>query len=160
MRPLGLLRDALRRRRNGLQRRDAPACTGASDEVRRATSPSRYAPAIGFSAAVRAGGLVLVSGTTAVNAAGDVVGGDDAYLQAREALRKTAEALRELGADVSDVVQTRVHLVRAEDWRAVGRAHGEAFAAAPPAATMVVVAGLLDPRMLVEVEAVAVARQA
>ena len=65
-----------------------------------------------------------------------------------------------MGSDLADVVQTRVHLVRVEDWPAVGRAHGEAFAAAPPAATMVVVAGLLDPRMLVELEAVAVSRQA
>lgn len=119
----------------------------------RVPSPSPYAPTIGFSAAVRAGGWVIVAGTTAVGPDGDVVGGDDPYAQAVEALRKITVALAEAGATPAEVVQTRIHLTRAEHWEPVGRAHGEVFDT--PAATMVVVAGLLDPRMLVEIEAVA-----
>ena len=123
--------------------------------MQRVASPSRYAPVIGFSAAVRAGDLVHVAGTTAVDASGAVVGGDDPAAQTREVLRKIGLALEAAGAGLSQVVQTRVYLTRAQDWEAVGRVHGEVFAQAPPAATMVVVAALLDPRMLVEVEAVA-----
>lgn len=122
--------------------------------VLRVPSLSPYAPVIGFSSAVRAGDHVFVSGTTAVNEAGRLVGGDDAHAQAQEALRKIAVALQAAGADLGHVVQTRMHLRDAEDWEAVGRAHGEAFGFARPAATMVV-SGLLDPRMLVEIEAVA-----
>jgi enamine deaminase RidA (YjgF/YER057c/UK114 family) len=123
-------------------------------DVLRVASRSRYAPAIGFSAAVRAGDTVWVSGATAVDEHGDVVGGDDAYAQANEALRKIAGALEAAGASLSAVVRTRMFLAHAGDWEEVGRAHAEALGAAPPAATMVV-AGLLDPRMLVEIEAVA-----
>ncbi|WP_121193762.1 Rid family hydrolase [Motilibacter peucedani] len=122
--------------------------------VQRVASPSRYAPVIGFSAAVRAGDLVFVAGTTAVDGSGEVVGGDDAYLQAQDVFRKIGAALQGAGASIDDVVQTRMFLARAGDWEAVGRAHGEAFATAMPAATMVE-ARLLDERMLVEVEAVA-----
>lgn len=121
----------------------------------RVPSPSPYAPTIGFSAAVRTGGWVIVAGTTAVGPDGDVVGGDDPHAQAVEVLRKITVALAGAGATPADVVQTRIYLTRAEHWEAVGRAHGEVFGAVAPAATMVVVAGLLDPRMLVEIEAVA-----
>ena len=125
-----------------------------SDEpaLQRVPSPSPYARAIGFSAAVRAGGLVHVAGTTAVDASGEVTGGP--YDQAREALRKVGLALEQAGSGLDLVVSTRVHLAHAADWQEVGRAHADVFAGAPPAATMVV-SGLLDPRMLVEVEAVA-----
>ena len=119
----------------------------------RVPSPSPYAPVIGFSAAVRAGDLVFVAGMTAVAADGEMVG-DDAYAQAREALRKVGEALEAAGARLDQVVQTRMYLADAADWEAVGRAHGEVFAEARPAAAMLVT-GLLDPRMRVEVEAVA-----
>ena len=120
----------------------------------RVPSPSPYAGSIGFSAAVRAGDHVFVAGMTAVGAGGELVGGDDPYAQAREALRKLAEALEAAGARVDQVVQTRMFLTRADDWEAVGRAHGELFGAARPAAAMLVT-GLLDPRMRVEIEAVA-----
>lgn len=122
--------------------------------VLRVPSPSRYAPVIGFCAAVRSGDLVFVAGTTAVDSSGEVVGGDDPYAQAVEALRKIVAALYEAEAAPNHVVQTRMYLRRAQDWEAVGRAHGQVFGAHPPAATMVV-SGLLDPRMLVEIEAVA-----
>ena len=119
----------------------------------RVPSPSPYAPVIGFSAAVRAGDLVFVAGMTAVAQDGEVVG-EDAYAQAREALRKVGEALEAAGARLDQVVQTRMYLADAADWEAVGRAHGEVFGDARPAAAMLVT-GLLDPRMRVEVEAVA-----
>jgi enamine deaminase RidA (YjgF/YER057c/UK114 family) len=125
--------------------------------VQRIESDSRYAPTIGFSKAVRAGGLVFVAGMTAIDADGSVVGDTDPYLQAREALRKAVTALAECGAVVADVVQTRMYLVDPAHWADVGRAHGELFADGRPAATMVVVKELLDPRMLVEIEVVAAA---
>jgi enamine deaminase RidA (YjgF/YER057c/UK114 family) len=119
-------------------------------------SPSPYAPTIGFSAAVRAGDWVLVSGTTAADGDGEIVGGDDPEAQAREVVRKIAEALETAGARVQDVVRTRIYLVHPGDWQAVGGVHAEAFADAAPAATMLVI-GLLDPRMRVEIEALAYA---
>jgi enamine deaminase RidA (YjgF/YER057c/UK114 family) len=123
--------------------------------VQRIESDSRFAATIGFSKAVRAGNLVFVAGMTAVDAGGDVVGGADPYLQAREALRKALAAVTACGGSAVDVVQTRIYLVDAAHWEQVGRAHGEAFVSHRPAATMVVVKELLDPRMLVEIEVMA-----
>ena len=93
--------------------------------MRRVPSPSFYAPSIGFSAAVRAGEWVVVAGTTALGSDGEIVGGEDPYAQAVEALRKVVAALRAGGARAEDVVQTRMYLADAADWEAVGRAHGE-----------------------------------
>jgi enamine deaminase RidA (YjgF/YER057c/UK114 family) len=123
--------------------------------VQRVPSQSPYAPSIGFSAAVRAGDLIFVAGMTAVGADGEVVGGDDPYAQTREALRKVVEAVVQAGGrGAADVVQTRMSLVDPADWEAVGRAHGEVFGEHPPAAAMLV-SGLLNPRMRIEVEAIA-----
>jgi enamine deaminase RidA (YjgF/YER057c/UK114 family) len=127
--------------------------------IERIDSESRYAQTIGFSKAVRAGDLVFVAGMSAVDAAGDVVGGDDPYRQAKECLRKAVEALASCGATAAEVVQTRMYLIDPLHWEHVGRAHAEAFGANRPAATMVVVRELLDPRMLVEIEVVASARR-
>jgi enamine deaminase RidA (YjgF/YER057c/UK114 family) len=121
----------------------------------RVPSPSPFAPAIGFSAAVRAGDFVFVAGTTALAGDGTIV--DGARAQARETLRKVVAALEEAGATAAEVVRTRTYLADAGDWEAVGRAHGEAFGEALPASTMLV-ARFLDPRMLVEIEAVAYVR--
>ena len=121
--------------------------------VTRVPSPSPFAPHIGFSAAVRVGDVVHVAGTTAIAPDGTFVG-DDAYTQAKEALRKIGVALEGAGAGFGDVALTRIYLTHAGDWEAVGRAHGEVFGEVLPAATMVVT-GLLDPRMRVEIEAVA-----
>ena len=107
----------------------------------------------GYSRAVRAGRQVAVAGTTATNPDGTVTGAGDAYLQARRCFEVIEAALREAGATLGDVVRTRMFITRAEDSDAVGRAHGEVFAAIRPAATMVVVAALIDPRLLVEIEA-------
>jgi enamine deaminase RidA (YjgF/YER057c/UK114 family) len=127
--------------------------------VQRVPSDSRFAPSIGFAKAVRAGGLVFVAGMTAVDAAGETVGDTDPYLQARECFAKAVAALESCGASAADVVQTRMYLVDPLDWQSVGRAHAEAFGEHPPAATMVVVKELLDPRMLLEVDVVAVVDQ-
>jgi enamine deaminase RidA (YjgF/YER057c/UK114 family) len=123
--------------------------------VERLASASLFAPKIGFCSALRAGDWIYLAGVTAIAPDGDLVGGHDPYLQARECLAKITAALGELGATTGQVVQTRMYLIDSADWEAVGRAHGEVFRETPPAATMVVVKQLLDARMLVEIEAVA-----
>ena len=117
-------------------------------ERRRASSGSPFEPVIGFSRAIRVGDRVLVSGT-------GPVGADDAdpATQMRRCIEIVEGALNELGATLDDVVRTRMYLTDAQHWEAVGRAHGEAFQAARPAATMVVVSALVDPRWTVEMEA-------
>lgn len=109
---------------------------------------------IGFSRAVRAGDRVLVSGTAPIRPDGTV--DPDPAGQAQRCLEIIVAALRELGAGPEHVVRTRSFLTRAEDWEAVGRAHGEVFRDVRPASTMVVVAALLDPRWRVEIEAEAI----
>ena len=109
---------------------------------------------VGYSRAVRVGAHVYVAGTTAIDEAGKVVAPGDAGAQATFALAKIGRALREAGADFGDVVRTRIFLVNlARDWEAVGRAHGAVFSAIRPAATMVGVRALIDPALLVEIEA-------
>jgi enamine deaminase RidA (YjgF/YER057c/UK114 family) len=121
---------------------------------RRVASGSPYEPVIGFSRAVRAGDRVLVSGTAPVWPDGSC--DPDPQAQAARCLEIILGALAEVGAGPEHVVRTRMFLVDAADWEAVGRAHGAVFAEVRPAATMVVVAGLLDPRWRVEIEAEAV----
>ena len=122
-------------------------------ERRRASSGSPWEPVIGFSRAVRVGDRVLVSGTGPVWPDGSC--DPDAEVQATRCLEIIARALADLGAGLGDVVRTRLLLAHASHAEAVGRAHGAAFPAGPPASTMVVV-GLLDPRWKVEIEAEAV----
>jgi len=116
----------------------------------RASSGSPFEPVIGFSRAARAGSRVLVSGTGAVWPDGTC--DPSAEVQARRCFEIAEAALRELGAGLSDVVRTRMYLLDSADWEAVGRVHGELFADVRPAATMIVVAGLLDARWRVEIE--------
>jgi enamine deaminase RidA (YjgF/YER057c/UK114 family) len=111
-----------------------------------------WEPQVGYVRAVRAGGCIYVSGTTAVDDAGEVVGGESSYDQARFALTKAVRALGSLGGAVEDVVRTRWFVTRVDDWEEIGRAHREVFGHAPPASTMVGVPRLLDSRLLVEVE--------
>ena len=122
---------------------------------RRIASGSPFEPEIGFSRAVIAGGQVAVSGTAPVMPDGGEPP-PDAYGQAKRCLEIVIEALRAAGAEPRDVVRTRTFLVDAADWEDVGKAHGEVFANIRPASTMVVVAGLLDPRWRVEIEADAI----
>jgi enamine deaminase RidA (YjgF/YER057c/UK114 family) len=125
--------------------------------VTRALVPavSPQAATVGYSRAVRDGALVHVAGTAAIYPDG-VDAPTDAYAQASRCLEIIVAALAEVGASPSDVVRTRVFLVDAADWEEVGRAHGEVFGHVRPATSFVVVAGLLDERWLVEIEAEAV----
>lgn len=116
------------------------------------SSGTRWEAAVGYSRAVRIGSHVWVAGTTAVDAAGTVIGEGDAYVQAAFIFRKIERALAEAGAGLSDVVRTRMYLTRLQDEQAVGRAHAEVFSGTRPAATMIAIAGLVDPRLLVEIE--------
>ena len=127
-------------------------------ERTRAASGSPFEGPIGFSRAVRVGDRVLVSGTGPVWPDGSC--DPDVFVQAMRCFDIAASALSDLGATLDDVVRTRMLLLDAGDWEAVGRAHGACFEAARPAATMVVVAGLLDARWRVEVELEAVAQAA
>jgi enamine deaminase RidA (YjgF/YER057c/UK114 family) len=124
-------------------------------ERRVVSSESPFEAEIGFSRAVRAGPLVAVAGTCAVMPDGGEPPAD-AYGQARRCLQIVADALSQAGAGLEDVVRTRTFLRDAADWREVGRAHGEFFGEVRPASTMLVVAGFLDPRWVVEIEADAV----
>jgi enamine deaminase RidA (YjgF/YER057c/UK114 family) len=113
------------------------------------------AATVGYSRAVRVGNIVSVAGTAPVMPDGADPPADP-YLQARRCLEIIAASLTEVGAGPEDVVRTRVYLTRAEDWPEIGRAHGEMFGDVLPASSMLVVAALLDPRWLVEIEADAV----
>jgi enamine deaminase RidA (YjgF/YER057c/UK114 family) len=116
--------------------------------------PSPWEAPFGFSRVVRAGALVLVGGTTSVNEDGVVVG-ETPYAQTIEILGKIGHELERGGAGLADVVQTRMYVTDISRCEEVGRAHGEVFGAIKPVTTMVEVSALIDPRMLVEIEALA-----
>jgi enamine deaminase RidA (YjgF/YER057c/UK114 family) len=123
----------------------------SAEELRRVASGSPFEQQVGFSRAVRKGRRVLVSGTAPIWPDGSCDA--DVRVQARRCLEIIGEALREAGSDLDQVVRTRMFIIDVVDSAAVGEAHGEVFGEVRPAATMVVVAGLLDPRWRVEIEA-------
>lgn len=122
-------------------------------ERKNISSGSVWEEKVGYSRAVKIGNIIEVSGTVATDNSGEIVGKDDEYVQAKFILLKLENTLKQLGADLSGVVRTRIYLTNIKNWELVGKAHGEFFSEIKPATTMVEVSALIHPDYLVEIEA-------
>jgi enamine deaminase RidA (YjgF/YER057c/UK114 family) len=117
------------------------------------SSGAKWESIVGYSRAVRVGNRIYVTGTTAIGEDGEIVGIGNAYEQAKQCLRNIESALKRLGAGFEHVVRTRMYVTDISRWEEYGRAHGEVFREIMPATAMVEVSGLIDPRLLIEIEA-------
>lgn len=119
------------------------------------SSGAKWEDVVGYSRAVKIGNIIEVSGTTSADGEG-VIGEGNAYLQAKTIIEKIENALKQAGASLNDVVRTRIYVTNISDWQKIAKAHAEFFSTIKPATSMLEVKALIDPRMLVEIEATAI----